>query len=264
MISILYLLKIFKLFKIYKKFSIIIQALFYTCYRMLDFLFLFLIILYIYSLLGFSLFNQSLKFYKNKYNPNSSSTNFNFDSFMHSLFSTFIIIIGYGWEKIFYDCLRSSRTNNILTIIYFVSLVLIGQITLMNIFLAYLIENYEESVKIIKKNNDVHKNNINYKLQITKIFQIKELYYNNKNNKYKNIKKNQNILNILTDNLYHLDLLRYTKLGYFTLIGKSEINFIINKAKIIDNYHILNKNRKLKYKKIVLYKKIMDERKNLQ
>ena len=263
-ISILYLLKIFKLFKIYKKFSIIIQALFYTCYRMLDFLFLFLIILYIYSLLGFSLFNQSLKFYKNKYNPNSSSTNFNFDSFMHSLFSTFIIIIGYGWEKIFYDCLRSSRTNNILTIIYFVSLVLIGQITLMNIFLAYLIENYEESVKIIKKNNDVHKNNINYKLQITKIFQINELYYNNKNNKYKNIKKNQNILNILTDNLYHLDLLRYTKLGYFTLIGKSEINFIINKAKIIDNYHILNKNRKLKYKKVVLYKKIMDERKNLQ
>ena len=100
---------------------------------MLDFLFLFIIILYIYSLLGFSLFNQSLKFYKNKYNSNNPSSNFNFDSFTQSLLSTFIIINGYGWEKIFYDCMRSSRTSDTITIIYFVSLVLIGQVTLMNI-----------------------------------------------------------------------------------------------------------------------------------
>ena len=120
------------------------ESIIQTAYRMLDFIFVFIIILYMYALLGYSLFNNSLKMNRNgQYNAKKSSYEYNFDSFLNSLLSVFLIIIGDHWNDIFYQCYRSSRNNDYVVLIYFLTLVSFGQIILMNVFLAYLIDSFE-------------------------------------------------------------------------------------------------------------------------
>ena len=108
-----------------------------------------------YTLLGFSFFNDSLKFNDDTFSAKSNSNFYNFDNFPNSLVSVFMIIIGDHWYDLFYECYRSDKNNFIVVIIYFITLVLFGQITLMNIFLAYLIDNFQSARAHLEKNVNV-------------------------------------------------------------------------------------------------------------
>ena len=253
----IHIFRIFKLSSIFEKFEIIGLSIKKTSKRMIDFFILFILFWYIYSLLGYSLFNNGLKFNnENEFNESSNSTKFNFDNFFNSLLSTFIIIFGDNFETIFIDCLRSKKIKSYNVIIYFISIVLICQITLLNIFLAYLIDNFEESYDMLNKNIKIKKLRQENFLVINKILSLEE------RNNQKKRKKKKKIENIFSDYLFFISERKLAKKGKLVFIGLSRINFITNKADVIEDYMKLNSNKKNRHLKEIIFKKLFEEKKD--
>ncbi len=90
------------------------------------------IFLFTYTLIGLELFSYKL--------PSASQSNF--DSFLNGFLSVFIVLANDGWSRIYIDFYRHS--SSIVSTIYFLSLLFIGQFILLNLFIAILIENFEE------------------------------------------------------------------------------------------------------------------------
>ena len=256
-IRVLKILRLIKVFKSWVQIQIIMESIKRTAYRMLDFVIFFIIILYMYTLLGYSLFNNSLKFNKNgEYNAKKSSNDYNFDSFSQSLLSTFLIIIGDHWNDIFYQCYRSSRNNKIAVLIYFFTLVCFGQIALMNIFLAYLIDNFEKSCWDLERNVYVRKNYLYLYFANFRIAKSEEL-----ENRRGIIRKD--VENIFKEYISLSNKIKFAKKGKLVLIGKSNINFITYKANLNEDYLLLHEHKKLKNIKELKFTKIFQATLNL-
>ena len=90
------------------------------------------IFLFTYSLIGLELFASRLE----------SLVASRFDTFLQAFLSVFIVLANDGWTRIFIDHYRA--TNSILACAYFLSLIVIGQFILLNLFIAILIENFEQ------------------------------------------------------------------------------------------------------------------------
>ena len=256
-IRILKILKLIKIFKSWIQIQIIMESIKRTAYRMLDFLFFFILILYMYTLLGYSLFNNSLKFNKNgEYNAKKTSNDYNFDSFTQSLLSTFLIIIGDHWNDIFYQCYRSSRNNKIAVLIYFFTLVSFGQIALMNIFLAYLIDNFEKNYWDLERNVYVRKNYLYLYFANFRIAKADEL-----ENRRGIIRKDAE--NIFKEYISLCNKIKFSKKGKLILIGKSNINFITYKANLNEDYLLIHEHKKLKNVKELKFTKIFQATLNL-
>ena len=256
-IRILKILKLIKIFKSWIQIQIIMESIKRTAYRMLDFLFFFILILYMYTLLGYSLFNNSLKFNKNgEYNAKKTSNDYNFDSFTQSLLSTFLIIIGDHWNDIFYQCYRSSRNNKIAVLIYFFTLVSFGQIALMNIFLAYLIDNFEKNYWDLERNDYVRKNYLYLYFANFRIAKADEL-----ENRRGIIRKDAE--NIFKEYISLCNKIKFSKKGKLILIGKSNINFITYKANLNEDYLLIHEHKKLKNVKELKFTKIFQATLNL-
>ena len=101
---------------------------------------------FVFSLLGLELFA-----YKAKLNPdtlevdqeNGTSPNFNFDNFLNSFSLVFIILTNDGQAAVYYNYYRTAGAAA--ATIFFVILVLIGQKVVCNLFVAILLENFDES-----------------------------------------------------------------------------------------------------------------------
>ena len=255
-LSIFRVLKIFRVIKLLQswvQFHIIMESIKRTAYRMLDFFFLFIIILYMYTLLGYSLFHNSLKIGSSgEYSVKKKSAEFNFDDFLQSLLSTFLIIIGDHWEDIFYKCYRSSYNNKISVLLYFFTLVLFGQIALMNIFLSYLIDNFEMSCWELERNVYFRK------VYLSLFFAPFRTYNSEKDEQKRNLTK-ENAENVFKEYLSLSKKLKLAKQGKLVLIGKSIINFITNKANLIEDYLVIHKNKKLKNIKEIKFQKIFQD-----
>lgn len=231
------IVRVFKLFRSLHQFQIVMEGIKQTIKRMVDFLLLFIIILYMYSLLGHSLFNNSLRFssYTGKYHSASNSNAFNFDDLLNSVISVFIIIIGDHWENLFTECYRSERNIPSVVMIYFLSLVIIGQITLMNIFLAYLIDNFEKACSILEKNTRVKENMLGSVYESTKIYQM--LIAESESN-------SQNVINIFNVYLSKLKKKKLVKGNKMILVAKAKMDFITNQCVINDNINALHQVKK--------------------
>ena len=152
------ILRVFKLFRSWQSFQVIMESMAETLKRMCDYLIVFCLFLFMYALLGYSFFNVSLQHNTtiNGVNAVNANTHFyNFNNFPNSLICVFIIIIGDRWYELFYECYHSNTNSSVVVIVYFITLVLFGQITLMNIFLAYLIDNFQSARAHIEKNINV-------------------------------------------------------------------------------------------------------------
>lgn len=98
-----------------------------------------------YMLLGLELFA-----YREKFTPDDKVDNsvfgifprINFNTPFDSFISVFIVLANEGWSQLYQNAYRS--TDPYSTSIFFYSLVVIGQFILMNLFVAVLVENFEE------------------------------------------------------------------------------------------------------------------------
>ena len=118
-----------------------------------NFAVLMFIFMFIYTLLGMEIYAHKTKFYDDDiqaaidvvedpdYDGPSFTPRANFDFFLYALVVIFIVFIGEDWNSSMYDGYRAGGPG---AYIYFISLFIIGNLILLNLFLAILLKNFEE------------------------------------------------------------------------------------------------------------------------
>lgn len=94
-----------------------------------------LLCMFIYSLLGMQFFGGKLK------DGDGEPARANFDNLYWSFITIFQIITGENWNEVMYSAIAST---NWFASMYFISLLIIGNYILFNLFLAILLQNFEE------------------------------------------------------------------------------------------------------------------------
>lgn len=95
---------------------------------------------YIYALLGMNIFGGKFYF-------EDTETRQNFDSFYNAFLSVFQLMTLENWNDLLLSALRSD-VHKLISFIYFVSWIFIGNYVLLNLFLAILLEGFD--------NNDIN------------------------------------------------------------------------------------------------------------
>jgi len=95
-----------------------------------NFFVLLILVMFTYSLLGMELFANK-----------SGGSRINFDDFHQSTVAIFIILIGEDWNNIMYTYMLDTRPYA--NAIFFISLIIVGNLVLLNLFLAILLKNFE-------------------------------------------------------------------------------------------------------------------------
>jgi len=150
------ILRLLKLVKSWKNLQELLSTIGNTLKDIRNFSVLLLVTLFTYTLLGMELFAYRMKFNENdEYDLDGESPRRNFDSFLKAFASMFNILQGEDWHFIMFDGIRA---KGYFAMAFFVSLVLLGQIILLNLLLAVLLENFEE--KRQKKNSMDKSSNI--------------------------------------------------------------------------------------------------------
>ena len=109
-----------------------------------NFTILLTLFIYVYSLLGMQFFAGKLRFRSQGGDPDINGSfvpRANFDSMLWSFVTIFQVLVGDGWNTVMYDCYRSIGWTSIF---YFISLVLFGNIIMLNLFLAILLGNFND------------------------------------------------------------------------------------------------------------------------
>ena len=255
--SIISTLRIFQFFRyleifdILKKFQIILTSMAYTAIRILDFIFFFFLVIFIFSLLGCFLFKNTMKIDSNgNFSADNESYPFNFDDLSNAFLSTFMIILGESWEKIFYQCYKSPNNNVLKVLFYFFFLVIFGQFSMMNSFAAYLIGSFSYSYNSLIKNEYVKNNLLYLFLGITRIYQFDKTFSKSK--------KNQSINEVFRQFIIFSNRKRITTPGHLVLIGKSKIDFIKRQFKVYEDYLSIHNKKNLVNKKEINLKDLYE------
>ena len=147
------LLRVFKLAKVWPQFNYILLTVFKTMKKVGPFFVLVLIFQFSYTILGLELFSRELSFdqdgvpIKGDYdngieNMRGTIPDWNFNNFYDGFICVFIVIANDGWSPIYYDHLRSMHWAK--PTFFFISLIIIGQFILFQLFLAILLQEFEE------------------------------------------------------------------------------------------------------------------------
>ena len=114
--------------------------------------------MFTYTILGLEIFSNTLRFsYNNEPRtpfdgPHEDTSDVfdvpptNFNTFIQSTLSVFIVLANDGWTNIYYDHYRTSGPA--ITNFFFISLVILGQLILFNLFLAILLKEFDERAMI--------------------------------------------------------------------------------------------------------------------
>ena len=112
------------------------------------------IFIFMYAILGMELLSFKLKMtrldkpvlYFEEGNPEVSAIHSvpdsNFDSFFNATIAVFIVLANDGWTDIFFDYYRT--VGPVSSSIFFVSLVILGQMILLNLFLSMMLQNFDD------------------------------------------------------------------------------------------------------------------------
>ena len=141
------LLRVFKLARSWTSFRLLLEKMIITLKDIRNFTVLMLLFMFIYTLLGMELYA-----YKAVYNNDDLETvaadgeegtypRANFNTFLTGFTTIFIVFIGEDWNSSMYDHVR---TRGMGAVFFFISLFILGNLVLLNLFLAILLKNFEE------------------------------------------------------------------------------------------------------------------------
>ena len=136
------LFRVIKLVKSWKRFQILVSTIVRSIKDVSNFSVLLFLFIFIYTLLGRELFAYNIKFDEEGYYSTSDkakSARNNFDTFANAIVTIFIVLTGEQWNQIMYNAYFYQKY---IAIFFFVSLIMIGQMILLNLFLAILLENF--------------------------------------------------------------------------------------------------------------------------
>lgn len=116
-----------------------------TAIEIRTFAVLLLIFIFIFTLLGMELFGFKVRFNneQKEYTVAEGGVfpRINFNDPLNGFVAIFIIFIGEDWNSVMYDHVRA--TSHI-SIAFFVAIFMLGNLVLLNLFLAILLKNFEE------------------------------------------------------------------------------------------------------------------------
>ena len=149
------LLRVFKLAQSWENFNYFLNTISNTISKISSFSVLLLLFIFMYAIMGMEFFANKIRFnfenQKVKYfapiDPHtmskvSSIPDSNFDNFINAFLSVFIVLANDGWSTIYFNHYRV--LGAVSSTFFFVSLVLIGQMILFNLFLAILLKEFDE------------------------------------------------------------------------------------------------------------------------
>ena len=143
------LLRMFKIFKI-NELRVLMDSLIKTFKSILPFVIWLSIIILILNLIALQFFAGEMKFNSNGDvdKINGESPRYNFDTFFTSLITVFSILVGDNWNSLMLDTIRS--TSDVYAF-YFIFVIVIGNIVMLQLLIAILIDNFTDSRKQSEK-----------------------------------------------------------------------------------------------------------------
>ena len=176
-ISAMRALRLFRVFKLFKAGDLrtLLDGIAFTILAVGDYCILLLLFIYVFALLGMSMFAGKVKFnddgdidYENGEVPRA-----NFDHILWAMVTVFFVMIGENWNSTMYDHMRGTSK---LASIYFIALVILGNIIMLNLFLAILLGNFDrarnfgEKKKIFDAFDSMNKMGYNLNISIAYLF----------------------------------------------------------------------------------------------
>nr|VZI49794.1 unnamed protein product [Spirometra erinaceieuropaei] len=128
------LLRIFKFTRYWASLRNLVLSLLNSMRSIVSLLFLLFLFMLIFALLGMQLFGGGFAFIDGQ--PSQ-----HFDTFAKALLTVFQILTGEDWNTIMYNGIRSQSGGSTVYSIYFVLLMIFGNYTLLNVFLAIAVDN---------------------------------------------------------------------------------------------------------------------------
>lgn len=137
-------IRLFRVFKLFKsgELRILMKSISFTVTSIGNYAVLLMLFIYVYSLIGMNQFAGKFRFGPLGPDPEGEVPRQNFDSLLVSMLTIFQVLIGDNWNYVMYDSIRSEGPIGSL---YFISLVMMGNIVMMNLFLAILLGNFERA-----------------------------------------------------------------------------------------------------------------------
>jgi len=135
-----------------QSFRFLLNCIVYTIKEIGNFIVLLAIFIYVFSLLGMEIFAGKLNFDEKGHSltnveidPGTSVylPRSNFDTLLWAIITVFQILIGEEWQTVFYDCYRGAGA--MVSTAYFMSVILFGNLIMLNLFLAMLLGNFEKA-----------------------------------------------------------------------------------------------------------------------
>ena len=108
-----------------------------------NFSILLFLFLFTYTLFGMELYADKIKFDSqgNVDLVNGQSVRENFDTFIEGFISIFLVLIGDNWNNNMYNAILCNGTS---TALFYIFLQTFGKYVLLNLFLAIILENFED------------------------------------------------------------------------------------------------------------------------
>ena len=145
-ISALRAFRLFRIFKIFRAGDLrtLLDSIAFTVLTIKDYTILLCLFIYVFALLGMSFFAGKVKFNEdNEFDlVNGEEPRANFDNLKWSALTVFEIMIGENWNGVMYDHMRSVGE---MSCVYFIGLVILGNIIMLNLFLAILLGNFDRA-----------------------------------------------------------------------------------------------------------------------
>ena len=142
-------LRAFRLFRIFKVFRsgdlrMLLESIILTVADIRDYTILLGLFIYVTSLMGMSFFASKVKFDDDGALDLKDGTppRANFDNIFSALLTVFEVIIGENWNSVMYDHIRAV---GMMSALYFIILVITGNIIMLNLFLAILLGNFDRA-----------------------------------------------------------------------------------------------------------------------
>ncbi|XP_065366022.1 sodium channel protein para isoform X13 [Calliphora vicina] len=147
------LLRVFKLAKSWPTLNLLISIMGRTVGALGNLTFVLCIIIFIFAVMGMQLFGKNYTDHKDMF-PDGELPRWNFTDFMHSFMIVFRVLCG-EWIESMWDCMY---VGDVSCIPFFLATVVIGNLVVLNLFLALLLSNFgSSSLSAPTADNDTNK-----------------------------------------------------------------------------------------------------------
>lgn len=142
-------LRTFRVFRIFKLFKVgdmrmLLDSIIFTISTIGPYVVFLFFFMYIFALVGMSFYSGKIKINDDDEVDfeNGASPRENFDTLSNSFLTIFICFLSAGWSDVMFAVIRCTNQYSAL---YFIMLIIIGGIILMNLFLAIMLGNFDKA-----------------------------------------------------------------------------------------------------------------------